>query len=200
MAGGTGDDGGGWIWVLILVGAGIWYFFSASEKVPPTSTQSYLAEPPAISSGKEQPSQKPVEKPAPLPIVKPNYDFAEDGAYGYISAVSEEDRRKGIAVGDVSLFRYLGKSEGLHRLQHVNDAGLVTGNYECASACVAIKAYRNDGSMQRVPYNPGSIIGAAFADAIAGRLKARPRPKPKAPPVVEEEILDVEGPGNNVAG
>lgn len=112
-----------------------------------------------------------------------NYDFKEGELYGYIAAITEEERKRGKAAGDVLMFAYLGFEDGKHRIEYVNDNGNVVSINECGVPCVAIKR-RNpySDSVSRLAYDSGSLLGAAFEDAINGRLtpKKRPAPVPEA--------------------
>jgi hypothetical protein len=100
---------------------------------------------------------------------EPNYSEREGDTYFYISAISEEDQKKGKAVGDVLGYQYLGIKDGMHTLQLVGGDGTPLGTYECATECKIIKR-RGRSGVERIPYEPGSVIGSAFADAIAGNL------------------------------
>lgn len=100
---------------------------------------------------------------------QPRYDDSENGIYFYASSVSEEDKKKGRAVGDVVGFRYLGQeSSGRYKIGMTDDAGAVIFRYSCASPCKIIK---NMSSGERIPFDNESIIGAAFEDAINGLLE-----------------------------
>lgn len=107
---------------------------------------------------------------AVLPPAKPLPNFAEEegGTYYYVAAVSEEDRSKGKAAGDVVGFRYLGKNEKNH---HVIGLASNTNNIvekaSCADPCSIIK-YENG---ERLAFDPTSLIGAAFEDAMNGYMK-----------------------------
>lgn len=73
---------------------------SASEDEPPRIilTPAAMETPSAILPNYE-----------PLPTLPDhNYDERQGETYFYISAVSDEDRKRGIAVGDVYSFSYLG--------------------------------------------------------------------------------------------
>lgn len=114
---------------------------------------------------------------------QPRYDDSEDGVYFYASDVSEEDKKKGKALGSVSGFRYLGQdAAGKYKLGLVSDSGTVISRYACASPCKIIK---NLGNGERIPFISSSIIGAAFEDAINGLLKEQPKTavaeEPKSP-------------------
>jgi hypothetical protein len=113
--------------------------------------------------------------PAP-PVPTHLYDFHEGEIYGYIAAISEEEKKNGKAAGDVVMFRYLGFYDDADHLERVNAAGNKIGSSECARPCVAIKT-NYSGQLDRTAFNPASIVGAAFVDAQNGKLTAAPRPR-----------------------
>lgn len=112
----------------------------------------------------------------PVPRVH-NYQDRDGTSYEYVSAVSEEDTKKGKAVGDVSLFAFRGAHDGLYRLSAVDNDGRTQFYYECSNPCGVIKEYREGRLVERVPYNPGSVIGAAFEDAFNGFLEISTEPR-----------------------
>src|SRR5690349_8810435 len=61
--------------------------------------------------------------PAVPPLKLPNYRDKEGSIYEYVSAVSEDDRKKGKAVGDVFMYAFRGHANGLYRLSSVDDQG-----------------------------------------------------------------------------
>lgn len=99
----------------------------------------------------------------------PNFDESEEGVYYYSVAVSETDKKDGKSAPDVVAFRYLGKNEkGEHIIGTIQmTTGQVIFKDYCKDPCKIIRG--KDG--KRIGYNPESIIGAAFQDAIAGHLK-----------------------------
>lgn len=107
----------------------------------------------------------------PLPPPPPhNYDLKEGTTYSYIAAVSEEQEKRGQAAGDVLMFKYLGKSDGMNVVASVDDAGRMFGRSRCAEPCVIIK---RDG-MRSIAFNTSSVIGAVFEDAMHGYLEVAP--------------------------
>lgn len=103
----------------------------------------------------------PVEKPLP------NYAEMENGVYYYIVAVSDEDRKKGVAAGEVIGYRYLGLNDKQqHTLQSISRNGSLSMKAYCADPCAIIK-YENG---ERISFSPSSVIGGAFQDAINGHL------------------------------
>jgi hypothetical protein len=111
----------------------------------------------------------------PRAVPTHNWEFKEGDVYGYIAAVSEEDRKRGKAAGDVIMYRYAGIQNGAYHLELVRDDGTIESTAACVRPCVAIKVYSGAG-MQRIAYNPSSIIGAAFEDAMNGRLAKKQLP------------------------
>jgi hypothetical protein len=120
---------------------------------------------------------KPVELPPPPPPARPNYEFREGSAYGYVAALSEDDRRAGRAAGEVLMYRYRGVQNGRYVLELVGAGGGVIGRSECANPCNAIILHEG-GTVRRLAYHPTSIIGSAMEDAIAGRLEVYGRRQP----------------------
>lgn len=103
------------------------------------------------------------------PDLTPNYVDREGDTYFYTSAVSDEDRRKGKAVGKVVAYRYFGQIDGMHRLESVREDGSRISLDECRTECRVIKSTAG-GQVERIPFDKDSIIGLAFDDAINGRL------------------------------
>jgi len=132
------------------------------------------------------PAEAPIQTPTP-PAESPNYAEKDGDAYLYITAVTEEDQKKGKAVGDVVMFRYRGVRDGMHVLESISENGHVFSTAECAEPCRIIKR-RFGGTTDRLPYEPNSIIGSAFEDAINHRLQpARGETQKKAAP--DEDVI-----------
>lgn len=123
--------------------------------------------------------------PVPVPTRPAHYYDSRDGVrYYYVAAISENDRKAGKAAGNVHSFAYLGKRGAKHVLARLNGDGRVLEEMYCDRPCRVI-SYQ-DGSL--FEYNENSVIGAAFADALAGRLEIaeyRPigPPQPIAQPI-----------------
>lgn len=117
-----------------------------------------------------------------------NYTEEENGTYFYIAAVSDEDRKKGVAAGEVIGYRYLGLNDKQqHTLQLVSDSSDATMKAYCSDPCAIIKFENGD----RISFNPSSIIGAAFQDAINGHLlpfKEQPKPVAKSYPQIVSSV------------
>ncbi len=121
-----------------------------------------------------------VPQPDAEPVISLHrYAFKEGELYGYIAAISEEERKRGKAAEDVIMYRYRGFQDAVDRLEALDSSGRIIAYNECSRPCVAIK-YNSYGRVERVAFNPRSVIGAAFEDAANGRLIAvRPPPPPK---------------------
>ena len=124
-------------------------------------------EPAEKSSAPSVVSPPAVYLPPEPPKPPHRYGLKDGNSYAYIAGLSEEERKKGKASGDVLMFRYLGKKNGIHTVANLNNAGQTTIKSSCAEPCVIIKY--TDGS--RSAFTPESIIGAVFQDAIAGYLE-----------------------------
>jgi len=98
-----------------------------------------------------------------------------DGVYWYVSDVSENQRKAGRSAGDAMGFRYLGKNEDGEMRLAAADPPYVTA--VCADPCRII--HFSDGT--NLAFEPTSVIGAAFQDAMNGFLEAPAPPTPKEP-------------------
>jgi hypothetical protein len=106
--------------------------------------------------------------PTPPPMPRHNYDERDGSNYFYVAAVSEEDRNKGLAAGNVIVFQYLGlDDDSKHVLASIDTDGSIINRSRCASPCRIIQ--RDYG--KPIAYSPRSIIGAAFEDAFRGKLR-----------------------------
>lgn len=114
------------------------------------------------------------------PATTPTQNFVEEeeGTYYYVTAVSEDEQKTGKAVGDVLGFRYFGKNDkGQHVLASVAESGRIIAKASCSEPCAIIKY----GDSERVAYNPNSVIGSAFQDAMNGLLRVAPSPASAGP-------------------
>lgn len=171
MAGQASEDGCGWIIVLALIGAAYWYFKKPEPPAIYTQPVNQVTAPEAA----EATLPKPAPTPAPAPPAN-NYNFREGTTYGYESAVSEEDQKKGVAAGDVLLYRYLGKIGGRHVLEQLSPTGAIVSTSSCDVPCNAIRL-QYGGTTKLISYDIRSVVGSAMDDAIHGRLRVY-HPKP----------------------
>lgn len=110
----------------------------------------------------------------PAPTYSPHFDEREGDTYFYATAVSEDEEKQGKRIGDVVSFRYSGQQDGRHTLISVDDVGRQLASYQCATPCKIIKRTLG-GEVERMPYDPRSVIGAAFEDALNGSLTVASR-------------------------
>lgn len=124
----------------------------------------------------------PTDAPSPIPTptvpARPSHYYdAKDGAlYSYIAAISEDERKAGKGAGDVLTYAYLGKRDGKHVLVRVTADGRPLEEAYCGAPCRVITF----GDGRQFGFTEGSVIGAAFADAIAGRLEIAVYRSPEA--------------------
>lgn len=133
---------------------------------------------PVDTSVASTPTSDPPPAPTPTPMPTPNYAEREGDRYFYVAEVSEEDRKNGNVVGNVSQYRYLGDRDGRLTLEGVTESGVSIGRLECARECRIMKSTIGE-SVTRLPYSNTSIAGAAMEDALNGLLvpvKAAPVP------------------------
>ena len=103
---------------------------------------------------------------AEVPVPDHNYSANEDGIYLYAQTLSPAQREAGVAAAGFVAFKYLGVKDGLHYLQDENSMVMAT----CANPCTIIRQTLNGQVVNRIQYNSQTIIGAAFDDAINGKL------------------------------
>lgn len=95
-----------------------------------------------------------------------NYVIEDNGRYGYQSALTEEDQKKGRSAGDVVMIFYLGKRNDLETIALGND--IITCKTPCEYAkSVSILTNRQEF----VHATPTSLLHAMFEDAANGVLK-----------------------------
>ena len=157
---------------LVLAGLGWWWWSNHNKPehiVPPVAA-------PAVSPDNTVAPTAPSFPASVQPPLPPShhYNFREGDVYGYVAAVSEDAQKRGQVAGDVVMFRYAGFSGGQFHLEQLNAQKEVIGSATCAKPCVAIKS-DIEGHVERIAYNPDSIIGAAFDDAMNGQLRPKRR-------------------------
>lgn len=163
--------------VATVIASGLYYCSKRDDqqKVQPITPLRAYSTTDSVA-GAELPLPKPTPTP-PLPLA--NYESSENGVYYYVAVASEIEKKKGITTGNVVGFRYHGKNEnGEHVLQQVSGSGRDTPYFSTCS--VPCKLIRNDDG-SRTAYRTSSIIGAAFEDAMRGKLKQQKRKRQAAP-------------------
>lgn len=154
---------------LALAGCG-----SQSEKSAAAAYPTYSS--PPIEAAPVSITTTPTAYSPPEPTH--NYVEVRDGTYFYVASVSEEERKLGKAAGRVSGYRYFGRNaDGEHELAYVYQSGALGFRARCPDNCRIIRF----SSGEPLAYNPASIIGGAFEDAINGFLRRSPERKPVLP-------------------
>lgn len=136
---------------------------SPAPTVSQTNLSTNFADRPGLSENLVEPRR---------PSTPPNFAESENWTYHYVTAVSDEDREKGRALGDIVSYQYRGMRNGRHVLASVDDDGAVLGESECSDPCRIITS-RHGRRTRRLPYDNGSVIGSAFEDAMNGHLQVR---------------------------
>ncbi|MDQ2861540.1 MAG: hypothetical protein M3T55_12625 [Pseudomonadota bacterium] len=123
---------------------------------------------------------------APTPPAH-NWSYREGQEYGYPGAISEDEQKAGQAIASVQMFRFLGTQNGVYTVARVANGAATIAS--CANPCQVVKL-SSGGLMQRVTFNPESIVGAALTDAFNGQMEVYgsgapvPAPQPNASPPV----------------
>lgn len=103
---------------------------------------------------------------------EPNFVERRNGIYYYLSQVSENDQKDGRGVGHAVGFRYLGKTaDGDFKVAGVTDGGATVMTATCSDPCKIIHVSTGEA----VGYEPTTVIGGVFTDAMNGLLEASPK-------------------------
>lgn len=121
------------------------------------------------SGGQPLPATEAAAEAATPEPPTPNYVEYRKGVYYYASEVSENDKKNGKAAGEVHGFRYLGKNADGEMVLAVADAPSV--KFTCTDPCRVI----HQSTGQDYSFEPTSVIGGVFADAMNGLLKVDKR-------------------------
>lgn len=113
----------------------------------------------------------------------------DNGEYGYESALSDEDRTKGLTAKPLLMVRYLGVKDGLQKIEMRE--GQSRSVFSCEDPCEFVKVdvlFQNEViSTQRVKNIHGSIIGGALDDAMSGQLEIYKQPSHKSTATTTEQ-------------
>lgn len=126
-------------------------------------------------------ASQPAETPAPVAPPQPThyYSIAQDGEYGYQSALSDDDRKAGTMTKPLLMVRYQGKTGNKYRVDLIDNG--VTNKVSCESPCKFIKSETYlDGYKARtdtVAAAEGSLVWAILQDAMNGQLEVYQKPK-----------------------
>jgi len=162
--------------IVLTLGSAILFGCSgASGSTANTAVENLTAENLVVENASGgDPFADAVNSSAPSAVPAHRYQYKEGDLYGYLGAVSEDQKKAGVATPSVVMFRYAGYWGGENHLDLVSDQGNVVESAECTVPCVAIRRTFADGSVDRVGYTPDSVIGSAFLDAMNGQLERSP--------------------------
>ena len=116
---------------------------------------------------------EPSALPQPPPPPEPMYASIDGDEYLYSAGISDNARDAGQVAGQFMAFRYRGVKDGKITL---TSEGMTL---RCDENCSVITMIDQFGNKQHIEFNPNSVAGAAFADAMNGLLAEHPSKKSK---------------------
>lgn len=131
--------------------------------------KSATSPPPATPSQASDGSETSSSAPAVVAAAAHNYQTRDGNLYCYQTAISQDALNAGQAASDVLCFRYLGEHDSVYRFSPEQTPGVIVS---CATPCETIKFTVAGEIVKRVTFEPNSVIGGAFEDAMNGQLKA----------------------------
>ena len=208
------DSGSFWfVAAALAIGFGAYELFYAKGSAAPlvntnplsptAATQENTAAPLAAQVSQPTTDVAPLAIPAAAAIPPHRYGYRNGQDYGYVTAVSEEDRKRGVSAGDVVLYRYAGFYAGEDHLKYMSPTGSALDYLRCARPCHAIEAQEPYGQLRLIAFNADSIAGGAFQDAASGFLKAekiqraQPSPEFTGTPIQPETIVGTPRDGSS---
>jgi hypothetical protein len=121
--------------------------------------------PPRPRSASSAPSGV-VANASPHPASAPhNWRYRVGQAYAYQGELSDDERKAGQSTPPVQIYRYLGEHDGVFTLQVDGETAT------CANPCQVIMVHAGGFHVERLAFDPDSLIGAAFTDAFNGQLE-----------------------------
>jgi hypothetical protein len=154
----TSDKGKSVLYGIIVLGAGVGIgaIFTGGDapasKIPTeevTSTNEASASQPEVSY--------------------PQYTSVDGKNYLYTSALSQDQQDAGVAANTILAFRFRGIKNGI--ITVTSDGQTIT----CAVDCKVITTVAPYTDKNYVSYNPETIIGSVFYDAMNGHLEENPK-------------------------
>ena len=121
------------------------------------------------------PAPQPAPTPTPLPPPPPQhlYSTIDGDDYLYSAGISDDAKNAGQVAGQFIAFRYRGMKEGKIIL---SSDGMTL---RCDEVCTVITVVDRFGNKQHIEYNPASVAGSAFTDAMNGLLVEHPSKQTK---------------------
>jgi hypothetical protein len=153
-------------WVSPIVGVGCLLVLGIAGCTP--------GEAPRQRSASSAPSS-PIAVATPPPAsTSRNWQYRVGQEYAYQGEPSEDQKKAGQSTPAVQMYRYLGEHDGVFKLQVGGETAT------CANPCQVITVRSGLFHVERLAFDPDSLIGAAFTDAFNGRLEiynpAKPAP------------------------
>ena len=138
---------------------------SGATKIPQASES---AAAPTLSAPVPQPAPTPTPPPPPPPPPQHLYSTIDGDDYLYSAGISDDAKNAGQVAGQFIAFRYRGMKEGKIVL---SSDGMTL---RCDKVCAVITVVDQFGNKQHIEYNPASVAGSAFTDAMNGLLVEHP--------------------------
>jgi len=144
-------------WVSLIVGVGSLLVLGIAGCTP--------RETPHQRSASSAPSSPIADATPPPASTTHNWQYRDGQEYAYQGELSEDQKKAGQSTPAVQMYRYLGEHDGVFKLQVDGDTAT------CANPCQVITLHAGGFHVERLAFDPDSIIGAAFTDAFNGRLE-----------------------------
>lgn len=144
-------------WVPPIVGVGSFLVLGVAGCSPKA--------PPRQQSASSAPSSPTGEATLPSASATHNWQYRVGQDYAYKAAPSGGQTNAGQATPTVQMYRYLGEHDGVFTLQVDGDT------MTCANPCQTITVHAGGFHVERLDFDPDTIVAAAFADAFNGRLE-----------------------------
>ena len=144
-------------WLSPIVGVGSFLVLGIAGCTP--------REAPHQQGASSAPSSPIADATPPPPSTTHNWQYRDGQEYVYQGELSEDQTKAGQSTGAVQMYRYLGEHDGVFKLQVDGDTAT------CTNPCQVITVATGGFHVERLAFDPDSLIGAAFTDAFNGQLE-----------------------------
>ena len=163
----------------IVFGCGLAAFVTAFNTpytyVPPVPAAKSKPASDADQTDQDPKPSTPAQLAAPPPPPPDHLYTSIDGdEYLYSAGISDDARDAGQVAGQFIAFRFRGVKNGKITLTGEG------ATLRCDEVCTVITMIDQFGNKQHIEYNPSSVAGAAFTDAMNGLLVEHPSRKNEA--------------------
>lgn len=103
-----------------------------------------------------------------------NYEYVDNGLYGYEEALSDTDEKAGVATKPLRMFRYIGFVNGRYIVEAIENnvtASRASCEPPCQFAKILVVNTFGGSSSQVIRLAPNSIIASVLLDAMSGQLE-----------------------------